>query len=157
MICPNCKSEIEDNCVVCNVCGENIAPKPAVPPELIGQKYRMSSARMTTFAIGNGRVRQGITFEEEKMVFDIFPKKFKTMDELYYNNIASISFEKKMTLFAILECITIICIPFSLIFGINTIMTVKTKDGRQIVLYENMSRNAQDFIKIIEKIIELNK
>ena len=157
MICPHCNSEIPDGSGFCSVCGKSTAPKPTLPEELIGKTHKLSSATQQTFAIGNGRIRSHVTFTEDKLTFDVFPKKYLTMTELAYDNISSITYIKKMNLFHKVDCITIIGIPFAFLFGINTIMTINTKDGRNIVLYENFKSRAEAFIKDIETIIRLYK
>ena len=177
MICKYCNSEIPEGSAFCLSCGKSTAennpaeipaadpgaettaaePEVKIPAELVGQKIRLSSAKLTAFGWLHGRVVSIVTFEKDRLLFEVYPKRFMTMTELPYEDIKFVTTEKKIPFFQILSCIAIVTIPFVLLFGINTLITITAKDGRQIVVYENLGGRAKQFANTIQNLIDLYK
>ena len=158
MICPNCNTEIADGSAFCSVCGKSTVKEPVISPELIGKKYSFRSARGTYFSTDSalsllkGWILTYVTFNEDSMICDSNVAKFVPLPEIRYDNIKNVGIEKKMPTYWILMCCMIIPIPFALLFGINTIVTIWTKDGKAMRFYTIRNDDAVALKNILDKI-----
>lgn len=135
--------------------------------EVIGKKYNFTSARGTTFKIiGSGKVRNEVTFSDDRLLIDTFPKSASTVPVALYEDIIGINVSVKLNAYyIILIILSLVSTPFVppmiilAIFlfwiGRDRKITITQRGGMSIVIYSRTKNKAEEFVNDIKKVANI--